>query len=156
MLLRSLVATAIVCCQPAQAGDLDALDDSGRRVAEKPCARPKLSTKVEKSPHDESVTDRFITQHCPGATSEIVRSSTSNYRHIIPLFASVSKPDSRLPSAFQVGTPLASIRSRLGIPEVEESDSLTYLLPSETLAERVTFVHDGMRVKRIQWVWYFD
>lgn len=156
LLQRSLIATLVVCCQYALAGDLDVLYESGRRVAEKPCARPKLSTKVEKSPHDETVTDRYITQRCTGAASEIVRSSTSLYKQAIPLFASVSRPDSRIPSMFQVGVPIASIKDRLGVPEVEKSDALTYLLPSETLAERVTFLHDGTRVTRIQWVWYFD
>ena len=68
----------------------------------------------------------------------------------------VSRPDSRTPSMFQVGVPIASIKDRLGVPEVEKSDALTYLLPSETLAERVTFLHDGTRVTRIQWVWYFN
>jgi hypothetical protein len=156
LLQRSLIAALVVCSQHAMAGDLDALDESGRRIAEKPCARPQLSTKVEKSPHDETVTDKYITQRCPAAASEIVRSSTTHYKQAIPLFASVSRPDLRLPPGFQVGVPLASIRSRLGVPEVDKSDFLTYLLPSETLAERVTFLHDGKRVTRIQWVWYFD
>ncbi len=156
LLQRSIIATLVVCSPHVMADDLEALDESGRRIAEKPCAKAQLSTKVEKSPHDETVTDRYITQRCPAATSEIVRSSTTHFKQAIPLFASVSRPDSRLPPPFQVGVPLASIRSRLGVPEVEKPDALTYLLPSETLAERVTFLHDGTRVTRIQWEWYFD
>jgi len=151
-----ITSLAIAIHSAADANDLDALDQAGRHLAEKPCPKPVVSTKVEKNIHDESVTDRYITQRCPHAGSEIVRSSLSKYKHAIPLFASLTKPDPRVPSIFQVGTPLTSVRSRLGTPEVEKSDSVTYLLPSETREERVSFLHDGTRIVRIEWSWYFD
>ena len=156
LLSRLLISTLAASVQPALASDLEALDQAGRRIAEKPCLRPKVKAKVEKNIHDESVTDRYVTQLCPGAGSEIVRSSVSRYTSVFPLFASLSRSDSRVPPGFQVGTLLTSVKSRLGAPEVEKTDSVTYLLPSESREERVTFLHDGQRVIRIQWAWYFD
>jgi hypothetical protein len=152
----ALITTLMVSLQPAFAGDLEALDEVGRRIAERPCPRPQVTTKIEKNIHDDTVTDRYITQRCPNAGSEVVRSSMSQYKQVIPLFASLSRADSRIPFAFQVGSLLTRVKGRLGTPEVEKADSITYLLPSETLEERVTFVHDGTRVVSIQWSWYFD
>ena len=151
-----LALLAVFLSQSANAGGLEALNQAGRQIAESPCPKPKISTKVQKSIHDEAVTDRYITQRCSKAGSEVVRSSVSEFRRAFPLFASVSRPDSRVPSAFQVGTQIASIKASLGAPEVVKADSITYLLPSETLEERVTFLHDGSRVVGIQWSWYFD
>ena len=151
------IATLTICFSLASnASELGALDQAGRRVAEHPCAKPTITTKVEKNIHDELVTDRYISKRCPRAGSEIVRSSLSQYKLSIPLFASVTGPDSRVPSPFQIGARITSVKSRLGLPEVEKNDSITYLLPSETREERVSFLHDGTRVVGIQWSWYFD
>lgn len=155
-LARLIISTLAVLLQPVLASELAALDNAGREVAEKPCPKPKISIKVKKSIHDETVTNRYVTLKCPGASSEIVKSSESKYKHTFPVFANVSQADLRIPSAFQIGVLLTSIKGRLGAPEDEKIDSITYLLPSETLEERVTFYHDGKRVVGVQWSWYFD
>jgi hypothetical protein len=37
-----------------------------------------------------------------------------------------------------------------------ESPTVQNVLPSETREERVTFLHNGSQVTKIQWAWYFD
>lgn len=157
-MLRSLalIAAFLAASHPTCAGDLDELDKVGRRIAAQPCPRPLITAKAEKNIHDETIKDRYITQKCPKAESEIFRSSASQYKKVIPLFASLSRTDSRVPSAFQIGASLSRIKSRLGTPEVEKADSITYLLPSDTREEMVTFFHDGTRVVSTQWSWYVD
>ena len=83
MLNKCLVipALALGFQAPAIADDLQNLDRVGRRIAERPCAKPKTTTKIEKNVHDESITDRFISLRCPNAGSEIVRSSLSRYHY---------------------------------------------------------------------------
>jgi len=112
----------------ASGADLGDLDRTGRLIAERPCHKPSVSTKAEKSPHDESITNRFVSLRCAKAGSELVRSSSSQYGLTIPLFTSVSHPDPRVPAAFRVGVSLSSVRNRLGTPEVDKPGSVTYLL----------------------------
>jgi hypothetical protein len=112
----------------ASGADLGDLDRAGRLIAERPCHKPSVSTKAEKSPHDESITNRFVSLRCAKAGSELVRSSSSRYRLTIPLFTSVSHPDPRVPAAFRVGVSTSSVRNRLGTPEVDKPGSVTYLL----------------------------
>jgi hypothetical protein len=150
------LAVLLLACTSAVGNDLEALDRVGRDIAVLPCAKPRATTKVERNIHDESVQDRFITLRCKGATSEVVRSSTNEYKHASPLLASTRVADPRLPPPFQVGASLVNLRSRLGKPESEKPDSVTYLLPSETREERVTFFHNGTSVTKVLWSWYFD
>lgn len=151
-----IIAMLALMLQPAFANQLDALDQAGRKIAAKPCPTPKVSTKDEKNLHDESVTDRNITQKCPGVESKVVRSSLSQYKHAVPTFASVSKHDSRVPPAFQIGVLISDIKSRLGKPEIEKTNAISYMYPIETQVDQFTFLHDGTRVTGIQWEWYFD
>ncbi len=157
-MVRSLSIAAILtlCLGPASSGELEELDEVGRRIAEQPCPKPRMATKLETNVHDKTLKDKYISRMCPRAGSEVVSSSFSQYKQMLPLSATVSTTDSRVPAAFQVGTLLTRIKSRLGTPEVEKADSITYLLPSETRDDRVTFIHDGKRVVQIQWSWYFD
>ena len=143
-----IIAMLALMLQPAFANQLDALDQAG--------PTPKVSTNDEKNLHDESVTDRNITQKCPGVESKVVRSSLSQYKHAVPTFASVSKHDSRVPPAFQIGVLISDIKSRLGKPEIEKTNAISYMYPIETQVDQFTFLHDGTRVIGIQWDWYFD
>jgi hypothetical protein len=152
----SVAAVLIFCLSSACSGELEELDEVGRRIAEKPCPKPRIATRLETNVHDRTLKDKYVSQVCPRAGSEVVSSSISQYKQILPLSATVSTTDSRVPAAFQVGTLLTRLKSRLGTPEVEKADSITYLLPSETRDDRVTFIHDGKRVVQIQWSWYFD
>ena len=132
------------------------LDKIGREIAVHPCEKPRITFVTRTNVHDETVRDRYITQRCDRVASEVVRSSVANYRTTIPLSARTDQIDYRLPPRFRVGQPIARIKGLLGAPETEHSDSLTYLLPSETRAETVSFVHKLGRVTSVVWEWYFD
>ena len=150
------LAAAVLHGVARSAEPLAELDAIGRKIADRPCEKPRVTSVMKKNIHDEAVRDRYITYHCTRASSEIIRSSLSNYKTTIPLFASTSQIDSRLPQPYRVGEPIAKIKALLGTPEVEKADSVTYLLPSETREETVSFMHEGGRVTRIAWAWYFD
>lgn len=154
---KLIVPTLLFATQVgAEIPDLHRLDCIGRQIAEIPCAKPKLATRTEKSIHDDSIQDKIITQSCPGVQSQIVRSSQSGYSRALPLSTSLTQVDKRMPIAFQVGASIKSIRNRLGEPETAGAESITYLLPSETRQETISFIHNGSQVTRVQWSWYFD
>lgn len=157
MALRYLILPSLVVAfhSAAFGNDMLDLDRVGRQIAAKPCVKPRMTTKLEKNAHDASLQDQFITLRCKDSGSELVRLATRPNR-TIPLFASTSGLDQRIPAPFRVGVSPTAIRDRLGVPEVEKTDSITYLLPGETNEERITFIHSGSRVNNIQWSWYFD
>ena len=153
----AIAFAAVILHDVAQATEpLANLDKIGREIAAHPCKKPHTTFVTRTNVHDETVRDRYVTQRCNGVASKVLRSSVSNYRNTIALSARTDQIDYRLPPRIRVGQPNSKIKGLLGTPETEHHDSLTYLLPSETREETVSFFHKRGRVTSVVWEWYFD
>ena len=153
----AIAFAAVILHNVAQATEpLANLDKIGREIAVHPCKKPHTTFVTRTNVHDETVRDQYVTQRCNRVASEVLRSSVSNYQTTIPLSARTDQIDYRLPPRFRVGQPISKIKGLLGAPETERGESLTYLLPSETREETVSFVHKRGRVTSVVWAWYFD
>ncbi|MEK7811174.1 MAG: hypothetical protein AAB278_05085 [Pseudomonadota bacterium] len=168
MLTRRLVITlaAIICSLPANAAEvvfiersdnvismLETLELAGRSIGSEHCMSPKVSQKKA----DDNPNNLVETVVCPKLEVGTYITTHTNPPTRILSWVYLRDPQQKLPHGFKVGVIRAFIESKLGKPNLEEGNLITYYVPSEGPGDSgVHFRFKKNQVDQISWGFFFE